>query len=269
MMDEQLDLFHGVASSAAALQARPAEPLAIDPATLGDEELVGGLADLRIADCLARIREIGRRRPRAGIAALEALCLKHAGFGRARMIPEQAAAVEAMIAIGGSEAATAISRLIARRAMEGPGLNLALCAAACLGSSLQEEIVGEHLRNDDPGIRATAARCVRAWPRLAPVLIELLDDLHGEIRIAAACALGRMGCREGRALLTRMLREDPTTDVMAACAGIGDEEIVVLLGRIGTSRPDLSRAAMAALENVDHPTADKVLEGLHRLLGAP
>ncbi|MBV8186635.1 MAG: hypothetical protein JO339_05295, partial [Alphaproteobacteria bacterium] len=67
-------------------------------AALDDDGLLDGLAELPMAQCLERVREIGRRKLGAACGPLEALCLRHAGFGRTRIVPEQAAAVEAMIA---------------------------------------------------------------------------------------------------------------------------------------------------------------------------
>ena len=157
MADEQLDLFHAAPTSPTQHALPQADRPAIDPAALSDDELVAGVADLAMADCLARIQEIGRRRLTAGISLLEELCRKHAGFGRSRIIAEQAAALEALMAIGGGEAAAAVGRLVARGAIEGPGLTLALRVAARLVVPLQEEIVGRHLRSDDPAVRAAAA----------------------------------------------------------------------------------------------------------------
>jgi hypothetical protein len=263
MTNEQFDLFDDVSSPATSAPPQPAAPRPLDPTGLGDEELLERLDDRPMAECLERVREIKRRRLTAACSPLETLCLRHAGFGRTRIVPEQAAAIEALVAIGGGEAAASISRLITRRIVEGPALGLAFSAAVLLGSSLPEEIVGEHLRNDDPEIRCLAARCVRAWPRLAPNLIELLDDLRSEVQIAAACALGRMGRSEARALLVRSLQETPTEEIVDASARIGDRETIVLLGRLAASRPDLSAVAIEALKSIDHPMADRVLLGLH------
>jgi hypothetical protein len=265
MSDEQFDLFDDVQARAAPVQTRPAERPTIDPTSLDDEELVGDLGDAPMADCVGRVREIGRRRLGAGIPALEALCRRHAGFGRAHIVPEQAAAIDAMIAIGGDDAAAAIGRLVGRGLVEGPGLSLVLAAAARLRAPLPEAVVGHHLRDDDPEIRAAAARCVEGWPRLAPALIELLDDLHGRVQVAAACALGRMRRGEGRSVLLRALQEDPTTEVIDASASVADEEIIVLLGRVAKSRPNLIGVVQDALESIDHPTATRVLLRLPRV----
>jgi hypothetical protein len=71
------------------------------------------------------------------------------------------------------------------------------------------------------------------------LLRELLDDLHRDVRIAEACALGRLGRSEVRALLVGYLREEPTAELIDAIAPIADEECAVLLGRVARSTPHL------------------------------
>jgi hypothetical protein len=81
--------------------------------------------------------EAGRRRLAAAVPSLETLCRRFSGFGIDRMVPEQAAALEALSAIGGREAARAVSRLIVRAVVQGPTLNLAVSTAARIGSALR------------------------------------------------------------------------------------------------------------------------------------
>jgi len=51
-------------------------------------------------------------------------------------------------------------------------------------------------------------RCTLRSEEAIPLLRELLDDLHRDVRIAAACALGRMERSEVRGLLLGYLREE-------------------------------------------------------------
>jgi hypothetical protein len=53
------------------------------------------------------------------------LCRRFSGFGIDRMVPEQAAALQALAVISGREAAQAVSQLIVRGVVQGPALNLA------------------------------------------------------------------------------------------------------------------------------------------------
>ena len=100
----------------------------------------------------------------AAIPALEALCRRFAGFGADRIVPEQAAAIDALAQIAGADAAEALARLIARRTVQGPCLQRAVAAAACLGAKLPAATVLELLRHDDP---ADSRGCVPVRPGLA------------------------------------------------------------------------------------------------------
>src|SRR5438132_1519624 len=59
-------------------------------------------------------------------------------------------------------------------------------------------------------------------------------------------------------LLTRYLREAPSAELVDAVAPVADEECIILLGRIARAMPDLSQAALDALEAIDHPRAARI-----------
>ena len=260
--ERQLDLF-------AALPPAPDQPAlpsvptpSIDMTALEDRDLLRRLPDADSRECRRLLGEIARRKTHSAVPAIEAIALRHIGFGRERVIPEQAASVEALVSIGGEEAREALGRLIMRRAFEGPCLKLAMTAAVQLDVRLPQDFITGILCHDDPEIRSAAANSTRMWPKAAPHLIELLDDLHDTVRIAAACALGRMGRSEARPILMRSLRQNPTEKVIEAVAGIWDEDIIVVLGRSAIERPDLAGAVLEALEAVDHPRARTVIAGI-------
>jgi HEAT repeat protein len=211
------------------------------------------------------VQEIARRRLASGIPALAALCRRHAGFGRSKVIPQQKSAIEALGVIGGRAASQALARLIERGAFEGPGLTIALQEAIRMASPLSEPLVTNLLRVDDPGARAAAARCVRIWPRCVPALIELLQDLHEDVRLAAACALGRMGVGSARPILLNALREQPSREVVEAIAGIPDEEVLVLLGRTAQARQDIAELIRNVLDGIDHPLAARISARIRHL----
>ena len=254
---QQLDLFRHVPAPA----ERPtfdgmARPV-IAPDGIEDEELLAALPHAGLADSLALTGEAGRRRMTAAIPALEALCRRFAGFGADRIVPEQAAAIDALAQIAGAHAAQALARLIARRIVEGPCLRRAVGAAARLGAKLPAGTVMELLRHADPQIRADTCRFARPSPEMVARLRDLLDDLERPVRIAAACALGLMGRNEVRPLLTRYLREEPSAQIIDAVAAVANEECIVLLGRIARTIPDLSVAALDALDAIDHPPGSR------------
>ena len=57
-----------------------------------------------------------------------------------------------------------------------------------------------------------------------PLLVDLLDDLHGPVAVAAGCALGRAGRIEARPMLARLLRDEPTEEVIEAVSAVADED---------------------------------------------
>src|SRR5208282_5549855 len=119
MCEQQLDLF-----SSADIQADRPLPLSVElcPAAtvLDDQALIAAIPDSNLADSIALAAEAGRRRLAAAVPSLETLCRRFSGFGIHHMVPEQAAALQALAAIGGREAAQAVSQLIVRAAVQGP-----------------------------------------------------------------------------------------------------------------------------------------------------
>jgi hypothetical protein len=264
MPELQLDLFsdRGVEAEQG-LSACPSR--AMVPADIADEMLIAAIPESDLADSCQLAAEAGRRQLAAAVPALAALCRRFAGFGARRLIREQAAAIEALALIGGGDAADAVSQTIERAVVQGPGLQIALSAAARLGSRLSSTALQQLLQHPEPVIRANACRCARPLPDLILLLIDLLDDLNRGVAISAACALGRIGRIEARSKLKSLLRDDPSEDVIDAISLIADAECVVLLGRIARSRSTLADAALASLENIDLASAAAVAAAIRRL----
>jgi hypothetical protein len=255
---QQLDLFRHVPAPSEPPPSDGVARPAVGSDSIEDEELLARLPNAGLACSLALAAEAGRRRMIAAVPALEALCRRFSGFGADRIVPEQAAAVDALARIAGADAARALARLIAKRSVQGPCLRLAVGAAVRLGAKLPAGTVLELLRHDDPQVRADACRIARPLPVAVPQLRELVDDLHRPVRMAAACALGPMGRNEVRPLLARYLREEPSAQLIDAVAPVADEECIILLGRIVRTMPDLSAAALDALGSIDHPRASRI-----------
>jgi hypothetical protein len=255
---QQLDLFRHVPAPAEPAPSNEVPRPAPAPDTVKDDELLAAIPHARITDSLALAAEAGRRRMTAAVPALEALCARFSGFGADGIVREQAAAIDALAQIAGVDAAQALARLIARRTVQGPGLQRAVGAAARLGAKLPAGTVMELLGHDDPQIRADACRFARRSREMVAQLRDLLDDLQRPVRMAAACALGLMGRNEVRPLLSRYLREEPSAELIDAVSPIADEECVILLGRIARTMPDLSPAALDALDSIDHPRASRI-----------
>jgi hypothetical protein len=153
---EQLDLFrHGAEAMERGSSGGATRPvIAYD--TLDDDSLVAALANAGIRDCATLAAEAARRRLAAAIPVLEVVCLRLTGFGADRIVPEQAAAVEALATIGGADAAQTLVRLIAKRVVLGPCLQRAVRAAAQLEAPLPARTALALLRHDDPRTRADA-----------------------------------------------------------------------------------------------------------------
>src|SRR5260370_42572051 len=111
---------------------------------------MGAIAESNLADSIALATEAGRRGLTAAVRSLEALCRRFAGFGNDRMVPEQAAALQALAVISGREAAQAVSRLIVQGVVQGPALNLAVGTAARIGSAPPGEVLRALLRPPHP-----------------------------------------------------------------------------------------------------------------------
>jgi HEAT repeat protein len=265
MCEQQLDLF-----SAVSIQAELPLPLNVElrPAAtfLDDQALIAAIPDSNLADSIALAAEAGRRQLAAAVPSLETLCRRFSGFGVDRMVPEQAAALQALAAIGGREAAQSVSQLIVRGVVQGPALNLAVSTAARIGSTLPTDVLRFLLRHPDPGIRASVCGCTRRRPELISVMVDLLDDLNQGVARSAACALGQIGRIEARPMLAKLLREGPSEEVIDAVSSVADEECMVQLGRIARTEPALSEAALNALEDIDQPRANAIATAVRNVL---
>src|SRR6516165_7723613 len=215
MAEQQLDLF---ADRGAAIERDLSHRTyqALLTAEIDDESLVAAIPGSTLGESRKLVAEAGRRRLATAVPALAALCRSFTGFGARRMIPEQIAAIEALTIIGRREAAHAVSEMIERAVVQGPGLQVAVSAAANLGTVLSPGALCRLLRDAEPRIRADACRCARPLPQLISLLIDLLDDLDQRVATSAACALGRMGKIEARGRLKTLLRHDPSEDVIDA-----------------------------------------------------
>jgi hypothetical protein len=268
MFERQLDFFSdtgvGVEQPLPSSAAPPPSVGLAPVSEIDDEALIAAIPQSSLADSAMLAAEAGRRRLAAAVPALATLCRRFAGFGGRRPVFEQAAAIEALVMIGGRGASHAVSQLIERAEVQEATLPIAVNAAARLGSTLTPEALRRLLRHAEPSIRADACRCARPLPDLILILIDLLDDLDRRVAMAAAIALGRMGRIEARPHLKGLLRDDPSDEIIDAVSSIADEECAVLLGRIARSRPALAEAALISLENIDHASAARIAAAIRQ-----
>jgi hypothetical protein len=264
--DGQLDLFSGSGFAPDCTEPEIGGRVCLDPSALSDAALIQALPDAGALDAPALAAEAGRRKLLAAVPALGALCRSFKGFGRHAAVSEQLASLAALARIGGREAADMVGRLIAEDVMQGPGLPAAVAAAAALGSRLPTEVVLACLRHSHPAVRADACRLARPSAEAVALLIDLLDDLHGSVAAAAACALGRMGRDEASPQLIRLLANTPSPEAIDAFSRIADGDGVVLLGRLAITHPDLAAAVLKALDDSDRPRAAVVAASIRRRL---
>jgi HEAT repeat protein len=236
----------------------------VAPECLSDDDLIAAIPNATLVDVVAITAEVVKRRMRVAVPALVSLCNRFVGYGAGVVVAEQAAAIDALGAIGGPEAAHAVSKLIAKRIVQGPTLSTALAAAAQLGAVLPGDVALSLLRDPTPSVRAAACGCVRAGYEIVAALISLIDDPDDEVTVASACALGRLGHTEALGRLKRHLRERPSRRIVEALAGVTDDEAIVLLVRTGRARRELTGSVISALDDIESPSALRAAEALRR-----
>lgn len=260
----QLELFADRAPTQGSSNAAIAQRLA--PGNLSDTALIAALPDSVLADACALAAEVGRRRLGGAVTALVTLCNRFVGFGIDCWVPEQAAALDALAAIGGPNASRSVSQMIIKGVVQGPTLAVAASAASQLGAIFPPDVALLLLRHSNPSVRASACVCVRAGRDIVAALIELLNDLDREVSTAAACALGRMGRVEARDPLKLCLTERPSPRVIEAAAGVADDEVIVFLARVGRARSEFADSVLAALDEIDHARAQAAASALRHWL---
>ena len=258
----QLDLFGD--RPAADRPKDGASVASVAPERLCDGELIAAIPDATLADAVALTTEAGKRRLIAAIPALVALCNRFVGYGASAVAPEQVGALHALGAIGGPQAANAVSRLIVKKIVQGPTLSTALTVAAQLAVVLPSDVAVGLLRDPDPSVRAAACGCVRSGAEVIAALLSLANDPDSEVAVASACALGGFGRKEALERLKRYLAERPSHRVVEALTRVADEEAIVRLARTGRTRRELICSVIAALEDMETPRASAAADALKR-----
>lgn len=263
----QLDLFGDRPELDRPQDVTTAKPVALE--SLSDLDLIAAIPDATLADAPAITAEAGKRRLSRAVPALVALCNRLVGYGASAVVPEQVAALYALGAIGGQEASRAVSGLITRQIVQGPTLATALAVAAQLGVVLPSDVALHQLRDPNPSVRSAACDCVRAGHEIIRALVPMMGDSDGEVAIAAACALGRMGRGEALGSLKRYLVERPSRRIVEALTRVADDEAIVFLARTGRARRELTDLAIAVLDGIESPRAARAADALRKLIAQP
>ena len=128
MSERQLDLFSEIGGGPEVRPPRGSGHAQMSAEMMDDESLIAAIPESTLADTCNLAVEASRRRLAAAVPALAELCRRFTGFGTRHKVCEQAAAIEALAAIGGRDAALAVSELIERAVVQGPTLQIAMSA---------------------------------------------------------------------------------------------------------------------------------------------
>jgi HEAT repeat protein len=269
---EQLDLFAwpGRAGAAPPPPLPAVDPLASSPPTvdvgaLSTPELLRAVARLldgaREAAPADLIAEVARRRLTEAVPMLVALCRLHAGFDRARAVPEVAAAVDALSSLAAASAAGDVLRLVEQGAFGPAASAAALRFFAVVHHRPAARLANIALSHEHAAVRAEAcALAVALGQHEALEQLRVLSaDLDAGVAAAADLARGHLGDHAVKAALEQRLRTAAAEEIpplARALAGVADADTVVLLGRIaGRSDPALRRTIVDVLGQIDAPGA--------------
>lgn len=251
---EQLDLFAWPATdgpSPPPATESPAEPpVAIDVEALPTPDLLRALEQLLDGAVGAGgsgprvIGEAARRRLTDAVPTFVRICRLHAGFDRARPVPEVTAALEALCALAAADAAGDILRLVEQDALGAGAIAAALRFFAATRHRPAARFARRSLSHVDAAVRADACALVAELGEREALerLRELSSDIDPGVAAAADPARGHLGDRAVKPVLERRLRAaaaDEVSPLARALAGIADADTVVLLGR-AAERTDVS-----------------------------
>jgi HEAT repeat protein len=269
---EQLDPFAWPGRADVAPPLPAPEPLGSPPPTVD----VGGLSRLELLRALERlldgtrepeavsrhlIDEVARRRLTEAAPMLVAICRLHAGFDRARAVPEVAAALEALSALAAAPAASDVLRLAEQGAFGPWSSAAALRFLAVVRHRPAARLARTSLSHEHAAVRATACALTAALGQCDALdrLRALSADADAGVAAAADLARGHLGDHAVKAALEQRLRTAAPGEIphlARAIIGVADAETVVLLGRAaGRVEPALRWIIVDVLGQIDAPAA--------------
>jgi HEAT repeat protein len=278
---EQLDLFAwpGQASAAQSLPAAEAparSPSAVDVSALPTPALLSALA--RLLDGAIEsagtgrrlIDEVARRRLTEAVPTLAQLCRLHAGFDRARSVPEVTAAVEALCALSAANAAGDVLRLVEHDAFGPTACAAALRFFAAVRHRPAARFARLSLSHEHAAVRAAACALVAELGQQDAIerLRELSADPDAGVTAAADLTRGRLGDRTVKPILEQRLRAAAAGEISRfarALVDIADANTVVLLGRAAERADSSVRAAV--VETLGEIDASAAVAWLVRFAG--
>jgi len=268
---EQLDLFAwpGQPNPAPPLPVPepPARSSAVDISALATSELLGALERLldgaleSTAVSRRLIDEVGRRRLTEAVPMLVELCRLHAGFDRARPVPEVAAALEALSVLAAGSAAGDILKLVEQNALGATASAAALRFFAAVRHRPAARLARVSLSHEHAAVRASACALVADLGQQEALerLRDLSADLDADVAAAADLARGHLCDDAAKPALEQRLRVASAGEIprlVRALVGVADADTVVLLGRTAARADSAARQVIVeALGQIDAPAA--------------
>ncbi len=259
----QLDLF---AERGTVAPRHVPEPEASSVATpvemLTDDELLDRVANAGPSNVEALCSQLVSRSLQAGAPALEALWRRFAGFGIEKPLREQLAVLDTLARLGGTDARSALWRIVLSRALPASLLPSALQAAVDARLALPAGFVSALLDHGDAAVRGAAFALAARTDVAADRLRAGLFDRSAGHRLLAAIALGLRGDVSARQPLCDALARSPSPEIIEAITAVWDDDAIVHLGRCARRHPRLAGAVLDALREIGSPRAQTVARGL-------
>jgi HEAT repeat protein len=268
----QLDLFAWPVQ-VDARQLQPAvgapvrSPVAVDVNALPTPALLRALDELLDGAVLSAgtrrrlIEEVAQRRLIGAVPTLVGICRLHAGFDRARAVPDVTAAVEALSALAAASAASDVLQLAEQNALGPAALSAALRFLAAVRLRPSDRFARLCLMHEHATVRADACLLLAELGRQDAIgqLRELGADADTAVAAAADLARGHLGDHSAKPVLEQRLRAAPASEVpriARALIGVANSDTVVLLGRAAEHADVPVRVAIVqALGEIDLPPA--------------
>ena len=233
-----------------------------DPApagdTLSDDDLLELIPNAGPSNVEAVCSEVVSRSLQAAVPALEALWRRFSGFGIEKPLREQLAVVDTLARLGGTDARSALRRIVLSKGLPASLLPASLQAAASAGLALPAPFVDPLLDHENAAVRGAAFALAARASVPADRLYASLFDRSAANRRMAAVALGLRGDSRARQPLLDELARAPSTEIIEAVATVWDDDTIVHLGRCARNHPRLADAVLDALREIGSPRAEVV-----------